>query len=158
MAVFTKKVSVGKWAKKGEDFKDKDILVIASEGQQIQGTYGVQNVFLVKCLNGNEGNLSFNQTSINNMIDAFGEDSLQWVGKKAKVWLIMQSVQGKMQRVPYLTHPDAEIVEDGAGFRWEIPGRQTEPVTPPKKPNRSTAEPLPSKEEYPENDGGPIDF
>lgn len=142
---YEKKVSVGKWVKKGEDFKDKDILVIASEGQQVQGTYGVQNVFLVRCPNGNEGNLSFNQTSINNMIDAFGEDSVQWVGKKVKVWLIMQSVSGKMQRVPYVTHPDAEIVEDGAGFRWEIPGRQVEL---PKKPVRRT--------QFDEEEMGPI--
>lgn len=121
MAKYTKKVSVGAYAKKGEDYKDGDIVVIANEGQQVDGTFGVQDVFLVKLPNGEEKNMTFNQTSINNMIDAYGEDSLAWVGKQAKVWLILQSVSGKMLKVTYLTHPLAEIIEDGAGFRWQVP-------------------------------------
>jgi hypothetical protein len=128
MAIFKKKeVGVGQFAKKGIDYKDRDIVIVANEGKQIEGTFGTQDVFLVKLPSGEEKNMTFNQTSINNMIDAYGDDSKKWIGKEAKAWLILQSVSGKMLKVLYLTHPSAEIVEDGAGFRWEIPGRQEAP-------------------------------
>lgn len=148
--LYQKKVSVGQFAKKGVDFKDSDIITIASEGQQVQGTFGVQNVFLMKFSTGDK-NMNVNQTSLNNIIDAYGPDSLQWIGKPVKVWLILQSVSGKMQKVAYLTHPQAEITEDGAGFRWEIPGKQAEA---PVKPKRV----LPNGVEYPEEDISPDDI
>lgn len=113
MAIYNKKVSVGQFAKKGEDYKDGDILVVANEGKQIEGKFGSQDVFLVKLPKGEEKNITFNQTTINNMIDAFTKDSTKWVGKEVKVWLILQNVQGKMVKVTYLSHPEADIDEDG---------------------------------------------
>ena len=110
---YTKKVSVGAFAEKGKDIKDGDIVTIASEGKQIEGKFGMQDVFLLKLTNGEEKNFSLNQTSINNIIDAFGEDSVSWIGKQAKVWAILSNVQGKMIKVYYLSHPDAEISEEG---------------------------------------------
>ena len=121
---YEKKISVGAFAKKGIDYKDGDILTVANEGKKIQGQFGEQDVFLVKLVNGEEKNLTFNQTTLNNMIDAFGVESVQWVGKQAKVWLILQNVQGKMVKVTYLSHPSAEITDDGA---FVIAGKQTEP-------------------------------
>lgn len=110
---YQKKVSVGQFAKKGEDYKDGDIVTIRDEGKQVEGQYGIQNVFSVKLANGDEKNMSLNQTSINNLIDAYGSNSKNWVDKKVKVWLILQSVSGKMVKVTYLSHPNAEISEDG---------------------------------------------
>lgn len=133
MAIYQKVVKsagVGPWLKKGVDFKDKEIITIANEGQEVQSNLGPgkQNVFLVKTASGKEGNLGFNQTSINHLIDAYGPDSLHWVGKRAKVWLILQSVSGEMKRVVYLTHPSAEIVEDDSGrVRWVIPNGKPVP-------------------------------
>lgn len=163
MAIYQKKVSVGKWLKKGEDYKDGDILTIANEGQQVQGDYGMRTVFLMKTASGVEASLSFNQTSINNLIDAYGEDSLQWVGKPAKVWLILQSVSGKMQKVSYLTHPQAEIVEDAQGFRWQIPGRQAPPApvapTASPRPGAPIGAPMQTKPaNYPEEEINPDDI
>lgn len=113
MAIYTKKVSVGAFLIKGEDFKDGDLIEIANEGKPIEGKYGVQDVFLIKTANGKEGNTNFNQTSVNNMVDAFGNNSLNWIGKKVKVWGIMSNVQGKMTKVYYFSHPDADIDKDG---------------------------------------------
>ena len=113
MAIYTKKVSVGQFAKKGEDFKDKDVVTVASEGREIDGKFGMQNIFLVKLVNGEEKNMTFNQTTINALIDAYGSDSKNWIGKEARIWLILQNVQGKMVKVTYLAHPDADIDEDG---------------------------------------------
>ena len=126
--LYKKQVSVGAFAKKNEDYKDGDLLTIANEGKQVEGQFGVQDVFLVKLPKGDEKNLTFNQTSINNIIDAYGPDSKQWVGKQVKVWLILQSVSGKMLKVTYLSHPKAEIVETPQGFVFTIPGNK--PVAP----------------------------
>lgn len=133
---YQKKTSVGNWIKAGEDFKDGAYLKIASEGQQVQGTFGMQDVFLMKTQGGKEGNLALNQTSINNLVDAYGEESITWVGKVVKVWLIRQMVSGAMKNVVYLTHPSAEMIEDAAGFRWEVKGAQApaEAPAPVKKP------------------------
>jgi len=109
---YIKKVSMGNFLKKGEDFKDGDILEIANEGKQVEGTYGTQDLFLVK-VGDLEGNVSFNQTSINGLIDAYGDDSINWIGKKIKTTKIKQNVSGKFIDVYYFSHPEAEMTEDG---------------------------------------------
>lgn len=113
MAIYQKKVSVGAFAKKGEDYNDGDMLVLANEGKKVVGQFGEQDVFLVKLPNGSEKNMNVNQTSINGLIDAYGEDSKQWVGKNVKVHLISQNVSGKFVKVAYLSHPLAILTEDG---------------------------------------------
>lgn len=113
MTIYKKRVSVGSFLKKGEDIKDGDVVEIANEGKQVEGQFGLQNLFLIKTKDGKEGNLSLNQTSLNNLIDAFGEDATKWIGKAVKVWAILSNVQGKMLKVYYLSHIDAEINEDG---------------------------------------------
>ena len=110
--IHQKKVSIGNFLKKGTDFKDGDILEIASEGKELQGEFGVQNIFMVK-FGEKEGNVSFNQTSINGCIDAYGEDDLKWIGKKVKANKIKQNVAGKFLDVWYFAHPDAELTEVG---------------------------------------------
>lgn len=125
MAIYQKKVSVGSFLEKGKDIKDKDIVEIASEGKEVEGKYGTQNIFLVKLAEGKEGNVAMNQTSLNNFIDAWGADSIKWIGKKALVWAILSNVQGKMTKVYYFTHPDAVLSEGG---EFMVPGQQKEPM------------------------------
>ena len=112
---YTKKVSVGNFLKKGVDFKGGDTAKIKNEGQQIEGQYGTQDVFLIEA-NGKEGNVSFNQTSINNLIEAFGEESANWVGKEVKIEMIRQNVQGKITPVYYFLHPSTELDEESGRF------------------------------------------
>ena len=116
MTVYKKKISVGAFLKKGEDFEADDIIEIASEGKQVEGQYGMQDVFSIKLKDGKEGNMSFNQTTMNNLIDGYGEDSVNWIGKEAKVWAIMSNVQGKMKKVYYFLHPDTELDEESGEF------------------------------------------
>lgn len=120
--IYHKQVSVGAFLKKGEDIKDGDIVVIASEGKQVEGQYGIQDIFLIKLKDGKEGNISLNATSLNCLIDAYGEDSKNWIGKSAKVWAILSNVQGKMTKVYYFTHPEATIDDSGT---FSIPNQQT---------------------------------
>ena len=113
MTIHMKKVSVGEFAKKGVDFKDGDIITLLEEGKKIEGQFGVQDVFKVKLTNNEEKNMSFNQTTINGLIDAFGKDDSKWIGKQVKVHLISQNVAGKFVKVAYVSHPDAELTENG---------------------------------------------
>ena len=111
--IYQKKVSVGAFAKKGIDYKDGDTLTIANEGKQVVGQFGEQDVFLVKLPNGEEKNINVNQTSLNGLVDAYGADSKQWIGKEVKVHLISQNVSGKFVKVAYISHPLASLTEDG---------------------------------------------
>jgi len=120
---------IGNFAKKGEDFKDKDLLTILSEGQVIQPPAGSkynkpQIVFKVKLPNGEEKNTSFNKTSIDNCIDAWGKDDAKWINKQVKVWETLQNIEGKMKKVYYFSHPDAVIDEEG---HFYLEGKQTSP-------------------------------
>ena len=70
----------GDWAKVGEDFKDGDLIKIMDEGTIVEGEFGARKVFKI-AFKGREGtkNLSFNQTSLNNLVDGFGEDTKDWI-------------------------------------------------------------------------------
>lgn len=117
---YTKRISMGAFLKKGQDFKDGDILEIASEGRQVEGQFGMQDIFLVKGKN-IEGNVSFNTTTINNLVDAYGEESINWIGKKIKVHAILSNVQGKMIKVYYFLHPETELDESTGQFILKQP-------------------------------------
>ena len=111
--IYKKRVSSGPFFKKGVDIKDGDLVEIANEGKQQEGEFGTQNIFLVKLSDEREGNISLNQTSLNNLIDAYGENAVNWIGKQAKIWLIRQNVAGKFLQVLYVSSPDAEFTDDG---------------------------------------------
>ena len=161
MSIYKKRINIGAFLKKGEDFKEDDIIEIASEGKQVEGQYGTQDIFLVKLSDGKEGNVSFNSTSVNNLIDAFGEDSKNWIGKKVKVWAILSNVQGKMIKVYYFSHPDAELSKEGL---FELSGKKDNKDIPtveddPRKTSPGVATgPSPEPEPEPEIDPGDIPF
>lgn len=114
MSIYQKKISVGKFAKLNQDFQDGNTLFLLDEGKEIEGTFGMQDVFKIKLPNGEESNLSINQTSINRMIDKYGEDSKNWVNKPMTVHAITQNVQGKFKKVVYII-PEGMSLEDEGG-------------------------------------------
>jgi len=109
-----KSVGVGNFASKGKgaDIEHEDIITILDEGKTVDGTYGPQEVFLIQIANGEERNININQTSINKLVDAFGEDSVGWVGQKVKAWILQENVSGTFRQVLYLTHPDKDLADD----------------------------------------------
>lgn len=111
--IHEKVTSVGPFAKVNVDVKNGDIITVRSECKPSQGQFGIQSVFLVKLANGEEKNIAFNKTSINNMIDAYGKDDKRWVDKPAKIWLIQQNVNGSFKTVLYVSHPNATLSEKG---------------------------------------------
>jgi hypothetical protein len=104
-----KKVTVGNFAKKGEDFKDGDLLTILDEGQIVNGNYGEQYVFLMRMPSGDDRNVTVNQTSMNKLIDGYTDDTEQWKGKRIRAWLNRENVSGKFVQVLYLTMPNQDL-------------------------------------------------
>lgn len=108
-----KKVSIqGEWAKAKIDLFTGDIIKILNGGQIIPGDFGDRHCFKIETKNG-EKILSFNQTTMNYLIDAFGFETDKWINQQVKVWLIKSNVQGKMRDVVYLTAPDWIEGDDG---------------------------------------------
>lgn len=66
------------------DIKNGDIVTIKSKGDIVTGEYGDQMVFSIGTRNGDK-NANFNQSSINILIDVYGDDTEAWVGKEVKV-------------------------------------------------------------------------
>lgn len=128
---YKKTVRTGKFLKPNEDFRENELVTVLNEGVTVDGTYGEEHQFKVRTQKGEEGTLRFNKTTINNLIDAFGDEGKGWVGKEVKVWRILQNVQGKMLKVTYLSHPDAEVDEQG---NFVIPGKQSEPSSEKEVP------------------------
>jgi hypothetical protein len=109
-----KKVSIsGEWAKVKVDINNGDVLEILTDAKIVSGEYGDRQVYTVKTKNG-EKLLSFNQTSLNNLIDAYGDDSAKWVGKKVNVTVIKMNVSGKFRDIIYLVGEGWEMQEDGS--------------------------------------------
>lgn len=107
-----KKVSImGEWIKK-EDLENGDIIKVLDAGELMPGDYGERHVFKIETKNG-ERLITFNQSSMNYLIDAFGEETEKWIGKKVKAWIVKMSVAGKIKPVIFLTAPDWTEGDDG---------------------------------------------
>src|SRR3990167_9113664 len=108
-----KKISLGgEFAKVNEDIKDGNVILILESGQTITGDYGDRQVFKIRTMNGDKI-LSFNQTSMNHLIDEFGNETENWKDKEVKVWIIKQMIQNKLKNVVYLTPTNWIMTEDG---------------------------------------------
>lgn len=104
--------TLGEFAKVGEDFKDEDILVIKDAGQITASDYGDRHVFKISTKNGDK-NLTFNQTSMNNLIDAFGDDTAGWMGKEVKVYIVKQMIGDSLKKVCYLVDKNGSMTDNG---------------------------------------------
>lgn len=110
---YQKKVSLGgEFVRKGEDIKDGDTVKLLDEGTPFEGQYGTQNVFKIDTRNG-EKVMSLNQTSINSLVDHFGEDASNWVGKEVVVHAVKQNVAGKFIMVYYVAPEGYVLGENG---------------------------------------------
>ena len=107
---------IGEWAQKGEVIRKGDRIEILSEGREIvsqfkdkNGNDQTQTVFSIKTRNGAK-NIPLNQTSINSLVEEFGEDDKNWIGKIVNVLVVI--IPGKPSW--YYFAPDGyEIGEQG---------------------------------------------
>ena len=102
----------GQFIDKKADIKNGDIVTILNGGVEHEGQYGVQFGLLINTKNG-ERVLDLNQTTKNNLIDAFGDETESWIGKEVKVWVIRAMVGGKMCDIVYLSAKDWEMDDEG---------------------------------------------
>jgi len=117
----------GEFAKPNKDFFDGDIVIIKSEGEKRLAKKfkedepdRFQNIFEAD-INGRKMLIKFNGTSLNNMIEAYGNESKEWIGKEAKVWIKEQLVGNKIHDVAYFAHPKAECVKgEDNRLRFEL--------------------------------------
>ena len=112
MKIVKRESMQGDWAKVGEDIVDGGSIVILNEGKKIEGEFGPRVVFKIKTKNG-EKNMAFNQTSLNNLVDAYGDDSAKWVNKIAKTYVVKQRVKDKLTNVAYICGAEWEMLDDG---------------------------------------------
>lgn len=111
--IIKKKVNAGgQFIDKKEDIKDGDIITILNGGVEHESEFGPKMGFLLETSKG-ERVMDLNQTTQNNLVDAFGEETNDWVGKKVKVVIVRGMVSGKMQNIVYLAHPDWEMDDEG---------------------------------------------
>lgn len=94
------------------DLKDGDIITITAGGVQEMGTFGEQINFKINTRNG-EKKIGFNQTTKNVLIKEFGEDDVDWVGKKVTVILKKDIIAGKKAIVPYFVTDGWKLDEYG---------------------------------------------
>ena len=66
------------------DIQNGDKVKILNEGTIEEGNYGAQHYFKIETRNG-EKKAPFNQSSINVLIGALGEESESWKGKEVKI-------------------------------------------------------------------------
>ncbi len=118
------KLSQGKFAQKGVEIKDGDIVKLLDAGSErestFQGKTRKQWVFQIETASGDQRLIALNGKSINNLIEAFPNkenpeksNSGDWVGKPLKAWIVRALVADKMTDVLYLSHPQAEMDRDG---------------------------------------------
>ena len=104
----------GKWIKVGQDIKDQDRLKILDAGiLDTEGKFGARRVFKILTIKKQEFIMSFNQTSLNNLVDGFGEESENWAGKVVKAFVVRQMVGDALRNVCYLAPENWTMDDDG---------------------------------------------
>lgn len=94
------------------DIKQGDVVKIMNAGAVVTGQYGDQHVFSIQTRNG-EKNITFNQKTINVLVDEFGKDSVKWVGQEVTVLIHKTLIAGKKCTVAYLVTPAYSLDEYG---------------------------------------------
>ena len=94
------------------DLQTGDKVKILSEGETVTGQFGDQQVFKIETRNG-EKNLTFNQKSINILIDEYGDEDKEWIGKEVNVILKKDTIANKKVIIPYLVTDGWELDEYG---------------------------------------------
>jgi len=97
-------------ARPSVDIFNGDIIKILDEGKWITFKYKDKErkrlAFLIQTKYMTEKLLPLNRQSINNLIEAFGNETKNWIGKEARVWIFKSNVGGEFKDVVYLAHPD----------------------------------------------------
>ena len=100
--------SLNKIAKANVDVKNGDLVLISNAGEFIEfkqqdGKMRTRLKIGITCVDGAEKELTLNVTSNNALIEGYGKNSEDWVGKNALVSIVKQNVGGELKDVIYLS-------------------------------------------------------
>jgi len=107
------------------DLENGDVVKILDSGETEIGNFGEQTVFKIKTRNGDK-KLSFNQATINVLVQEFGEDTEQWINKDVNVILSKKIIAGKKAIVPYLVTKEWQIDEYGELYKLNNSEQKTD--------------------------------
>lgn len=127
---YTKKESIGgEWLRAAE-LESGTKLKIVGETRKVPGEYGDRDVAKVE-VNGFKGekNVNINQTSLNAFIDAFGDESSNWIGKVVTAQTEKAIIAGKRRIVLYLI-PDGFALQETTDGYIKIVRVNGDPVLP----------------------------
>ena len=142
MALYQKNVSVGgQWAKASELANVKRARIISetnpSESSFLNkdGSVKFQDVCKVQFEGmGEPLNVSLNRTTINGLVDAFGNDSKDWMNKVLSVETEKVRVAGKSVTALYLIPDGFKKVDDAGGYAVIVPEGNETPDAPTEAP------------------------
>lgn len=83
-----------KFMKKDEDIKHKDVVTVASEGvweeserfKKDDGTPSKMFKIHFKLANGEDRSTTLNWTNVKLLVEAFGDDTVNWLNKEVRAW------------------------------------------------------------------------
>ena len=113
----------GKWVK-GSEIQTGTVAKLVSEVkpepsqfQNKDGSMKMQDVGKIRFQDGKESmNISLNRATIHGLIDAFGNDSKEWIGKLLTAVTERMVVGGKRVTAIYLLPEGYELIEDSEGY------------------------------------------
>jgi hypothetical protein len=106
----------GKWVDKAQLTSGQKAKIV-TETEPVEGQYGSQDVCKVRFEGQEESvNLNLNGATINALVEAFGEDSKEWINKTLTVQLEKMVVSGKRVTALYLIPEGFALKEDDNGY------------------------------------------
>lgn len=118
------------------DIQNGDKVTILNEGEvETHPQYGEQHKFVIKTRNGDK-KASFNQSSINILVDEFGDDSEAWKGKEVYVRTKKTMIANERRIVAYFVTEGwslddyGDLVKEGALARTKGEELPTEELNP----------------------------
>ena len=125
---FSKSSGGGAWLDK-KALQNGDIAKLTTEAVEVEGQNGPQIVAKIR-IKGDDGeakNVAINGPTKNALIEAFGDDSSQWVGKYLTVHTEKTMIGGKRGIALYLVPEGFEMSEDAGGYIVIAPKARTAP-------------------------------
>ena len=114
------------------DVVNNDVVKILNSGDVVSGEFGEQHVFSIMTRNG-EKNATFNQSSVNALIDVFGDDSDTWVNREVRVLTKKDVVANKKVIIAYYVPKSYMLNEWGELVKGEeVVEAATAPVSSTK--------------------------
>ncbi len=136
MATYTKSSGIsGAWVKASE-LENGVKAKLVSETEPKEGEYGTQNVAKIRFQGetGEAKNVNLNKPTLNALVDAFGGDSKNWIGKLLTARTEQMRVGGKKVTALYLIPEGYSLQDDEGGYLVIEKEKESEQKTSEGKP------------------------